>query len=49
MTPTAPKSGGRAGTVLKTALKAAITVGAFYLLLMHQVRTDDGTHRYRRV
>ncbi len=44
MTPTAPQSGGRAGTVLKTALKAAITVGAFYLLLMHQVRTDDGAH-----
>jgi glycosyltransferase 2 family protein len=38
----APRS--RAGTVLKTVLKAAITVGAFYLLLTHQVRTDDGTH-----
>jgi len=33
-----------AGTrrVLSTATKAALTVGAFYLLLSHQVRTDDG-------
>ncbi len=29
---------------LSFAAKAALTVGAFYLLLDHQVRTDDGRH-----
>jgi len=43
MTPTTTaRSTGRAGTLLKTLLKAVITVGAFYLLLGHKVRTDDG-------
>src|SRR5437870_2162063 len=27
-----------------TAAKVVLTVGAFYLLLTHQVRTDDGRH-----
>jgi uncharacterized membrane protein YbhN (UPF0104 family) len=29
---------------LSTATKVVLTVGAFYLLLTHQVRTDDGRH-----
>jgi len=30
--------------ITTTLLKALITVGAFYLLLSHEVRTDDGQH-----
>ncbi len=29
---------------LSTGMKVVLTVGAFYLLLTHQVRTDDGRH-----
>lgn len=29
---------------LSTGVKVVLTVGAFYLLLTHQVRTDDGRH-----
>ncbi len=32
----------RARSLLQTVLKVVITVGAFYLLLSHRVRTDDG-------
>src|SRR5690349_12431082 len=31
-------------SLLASALKLLLTVGAFYLLLAHQVRTDDGRH-----
>jgi hypothetical protein len=33
-----------ARSVLSTSLKALITAGAFWLLLTHQIRTDDGRH-----
>jgi len=30
--------------VLSLGIKVLLTVGAFYLLLTHQVRMDDGRH-----
>ena len=34
----------RLRSTITTSLKALITVGAFYLLLTHEVRTEDGRH-----
>jgi len=34
----------RGRTVITTGLKLLITIGAFYLLLSHEVQTDDGEH-----
>jgi glycosyltransferase 2 family protein len=34
----------RGRSLITTGLKAVVTVGAFYLLLSHEVRTEDGTH-----
>ena len=34
----------RARSLIATSVKLALTLGAFYLLLGHEVRTDDGRH-----
>src|SRR5882724_3955332 len=34
----------RVRSLLGSTLKLLLTIGAFYLLLTHQVRTDDGRH-----